>query len=583
MTQGQDGPVSVLAPGRQIGDRYRVDRQLGTGGMGAVYLATHLELGRQDAVKVLRPGIASDTAAIARFRRGAQNAGSVRHENVCTIYDFFRAEEGYCLAMEFVAGESLEDVLARDGPLPLERGFRITQQVAAALGAAHAAGIVHRDLKPANIMLTAGGAGGVDRVKVVDFDISKGMEPAADSAVTATYMIVGTPKYMSPEQLLGEALDGRSDVYSLALVFYRILTGACPFPTDSREKLWSRAVGDIEPKRLADMACADAIPEAVQAVLDRALRRSPEDRTPSAAAFATELRAALVAAADETQVTPALRPPVDPPRPDPDLLPPTSEARPHSSGSKRLRPRTVATGAAALTVAFVMTGWLVLGVELGPAPTDAGPEVGSSEAGAAPDAPPETGPLPGTQADPEPDRPPTDGRSPAAEGTSAPVANVPEPAAPRPAAPAVHTLSLGEWGLFEEDFTQSLRFGVRYDVDSPDETAWCLAVQYRDASGPVRALDGAAALGGGGASYRTIRLAAGRQSGATSVSSELDGLDLGLDLMNARNRFEARLAAWPKPCAEIAPGERPMAESDLGATVCLIRSAAGIASDPVCR
>ena len=171
----------------------------------------------------------SDPDAIARFNREAANASRLNHPNVCGIYDFGETPEGLIyLAMEFIEGDSLTSLIEKNGSLPAPRAASIIHQAADALAVAHDHGIVHRDLKPDNIMI-AKGRDGSDLVKVVDFGIAKASSSDAQK-VTKTGLVVGTPEYMSPEQLAGDKLDGRSDIYSLGLVAFNCLTGVLPFP-----------------------------------------------------------------------------------------------------------------------------------------------------------------------------------------------------------------------------------------------------------------------------------------------------------------------------------------------------------------
>ena len=212
--------------GSIIADRYHVLKHLGAGGMGRVYLAEHVKMGRQCAIKVLHPAMAGDSEAISRFNREAANASRIDHPNVAAIYDFGETHDGLLyLAMQYIEGETLTRIMAAEGALPPLRATDIVRQAAEGLYAAHALGIVHRDLKPDNIMVNAG-ADGVDSVKVVDFGIAK-TTGETSQGVTRTGIVVGTPEYMSPEQLAGETVDGRSDLYSLALVAFNLLTGAC--------------------------------------------------------------------------------------------------------------------------------------------------------------------------------------------------------------------------------------------------------------------------------------------------------------------------------------------------------------------
>jgi serine/threonine-protein kinase len=274
-----------------VADRYHIVKKLGEGGMGAVYLGEHVKMGRKSAIKVMAGSMASDPDAIARFNREAANAARINHPNVCAIYDFGETPDGIIyLAMEFIEGESLGAVLDREGILPPARAVDIVRQTAEALQAAHDLGIVHRDLKPDNIML-ARGRGGVEVVKVVDFGIAKAMTGDEGQQVTKTGLVVGTPEYMSPEQLSGDVLDGRSDVYSLALVCYRMLTGTFPFPSETAQEMMIKRLTDL-PQPLDAARPGVAHPPALQQVMDHALARMPADRFASAVQFAGEVVAA---------------------------------------------------------------------------------------------------------------------------------------------------------------------------------------------------------------------------------------------------------------------------------------------------
>ena len=277
--------------GQVVADRYHVVKKLGEGGMGQVYLAEHVKMGRRSAIKVMNPSMVHDPDAIARFNREAANASRITHPNVCAIYDFGETPDGLIyLAMEFIEGEPLTDLLEREGALPLERATAIFQQTADALQAAHDLGIVHRDLKPDNIMLTRG-RGGADVVKVVDFGIAKAVGgDEAGQKVTKTGLVVGTPEFMSPEQLSGDTLDGRSDLYSLALVCYRMLTGKLPFEATTVQETMIKRLTD-EPLKLAESRPDLSFPAGLQAVLDTALARTPAERYQTVAKFAGDVAA----------------------------------------------------------------------------------------------------------------------------------------------------------------------------------------------------------------------------------------------------------------------------------------------------
>ena len=288
--------------GQVVAERYHVLRKLGEGGMGQVYLAEHLRMGRKSAVKVMNPALSRDADAISRFNREASNASRISHPNVAAIYDFGETADGLIyLAMEYIDGEPLTKLVERQGALLPARAGSIVRQAGEALAAAHDLGIVHRDLKPDNIMI-ARGRDGADIVKVVDFGIAKAAGSDVQN-VTRTGLIVGTPEYMSPEQLAGDPLDARSDIYSLGLVAFTMLTGALPFPSETAQESMIMRLTE-RPRSLAEMRPATNWPESVQRVIDRALERDAKARYGSAAELGRELEAALMAM-PETSVSAA--------------------------------------------------------------------------------------------------------------------------------------------------------------------------------------------------------------------------------------------------------------------------------------
>ena len=277
--------------GSVVHEKFHVMKKLGEGGMGAVYLAEHVKMGRKVALKVMNPGMHQDADAIARFNREAKNASQLNHPNVCAIYDFGETPEGMIyLAMEFIEGSSLSGVIEKNGALTPARAASIIHQAADALQVAHDYGIVHRDLKPDNIMI-AKGRDGSDMVKVVDFGIAKASSSDAQK-VTKTGLVVGTPEYMSPEQLAGDKLDGRSDIYSLALVAFNCLTGTLPFPSNSAQEAMIMRLTD-HPKTLAEMKPDRTWPDELQAVMDKALARDAAERYQNAAEFGRMLSRAV--------------------------------------------------------------------------------------------------------------------------------------------------------------------------------------------------------------------------------------------------------------------------------------------------
>jgi serine/threonine-protein kinase len=289
-TLRSSGPTQDLV-GQVLADRYHILKKLGEGGMGQVYLAEHVKMGRRSAIKVMNPSMVYDPEAVARFNREAANASRISDSHVCAIYDFGETPDGLIyLAMEFIEGEPLTELLRQEGALPVARAADIGIQVAAALQAAHDLGIVHRDLKPDNIMLTRS-RDGADAVKVVDFGLAKAVGgEGGGQKVTRTGLVVGTPEFMSPEQLSGDKLDGRSDVYSLGLVLFNMLTGTLPFPADSVQEAMIKRLTD-EPAELLEVRPDLHFPPGLQQILDTALARSPVDRYQSAAKFAHDLAA----------------------------------------------------------------------------------------------------------------------------------------------------------------------------------------------------------------------------------------------------------------------------------------------------
>jgi serine/threonine-protein kinase len=278
--------------GRLLADRYKVLRSIGEGGMGRVYLAEHVRMGRLSAVKVMSPSLAPTPDAISRFNREAANASRINQPNVASIYDFGETEDGTLyLAMEYVEGETLSAVLRREGPFTPVRAAEITGQIADGLTAAHHLGIVHRDLKPDNILVTRS-HDGREWVKIVDFGIAKTTQADSDQNVTSLGMAVGTPEYMSPEQIAGEQLDGRTDLYSLGLVLFNMLTNTLPHPAlTSKQSLVQRLTA--RPRTLADVRPNVSWPARLQVALDRALAPEPNERFRTVGELAAVVRAAV--------------------------------------------------------------------------------------------------------------------------------------------------------------------------------------------------------------------------------------------------------------------------------------------------
>jgi serine/threonine protein kinase len=292
-----DSTVAVALPvdpliGRTFDDKYRLDERLGVGGMGTVYRATHLLIDRPVAVKVLNPRFVEDEAAQARFRREARAAGRLQHTNAVAVTDFGRAEDGYVyIVMELLEGVTLREVLAREAPLDTARAVSMMLQVSAAVAAAHEAGIIHRDLKPANIFI-------VQRphapavVKVLDFGIAKLAAEAIDDddhqTLTQVGVMIGTPRYMSPEQCDGATLTPAADVYSLGIILYEMLTSVTPFTgTSPLAVALKHSTESPRPPR----ELVHTIPPALEEVVLHALEKKPGERPQDAGAFRRELYA----------------------------------------------------------------------------------------------------------------------------------------------------------------------------------------------------------------------------------------------------------------------------------------------------
>ena len=269
----------MLATGTTIAG-YRVDGILGTGGMGVVYEATQLSLRRTVALKVLAPHLSSDSAFAARFRREAMLQAALEHPSIVTVYEAGDSEDGLFLAMKLVRGTNLKQLIL-DGLAP-RRALDLLEQIAAALDTAHDAGLIHRDVKPQNMLVDH-----EDRAFLADFGLTKG---ASERGITRTGQYMGSLDYVSPEQIKGEPLSSRSDLYAFATVLYECLAGEVPFPRETEAALLFAHVTE-PPPRLTDLD--PDLPPSLDAVVVRGLAKSPADRYPSATALVEAARAAL--------------------------------------------------------------------------------------------------------------------------------------------------------------------------------------------------------------------------------------------------------------------------------------------------
>ena len=263
-----------------LAGRYRIISPLGSGGMADVYLAEDERLSRRVAVKVLKARLAADDEFVERFRIEAQAAASLNHSSIVAVYDRGSADDVTYIAMEYVAGESLKQRLRRDGALPPDEAVAVALAVLSALGAAHARHIVHRDVTSYNVMLAEDG-----RVVVTDFGIAR----MGDSALTRTGAMMGTSSYLSPEQAQGRPADERSDLYSLGVVLYEMLTGRVPFKGESDVAVAMQHVQTAPPN---PRTLTPAVSEALAATVMRALSKDPADRFQDAEEFAAALRRA---------------------------------------------------------------------------------------------------------------------------------------------------------------------------------------------------------------------------------------------------------------------------------------------------
>ena len=267
-----------LQPGVLFGERYEILGVLGQGGMGAVYKARDRELDRLIALKVIRPELATDPAILQRFKQELILSRNITHKNVVRIYDLGEAEGIRFISMEYVDGEDLRTILRREGKLSPKDAIAVVEQVCRALDSAHSEGVIHRDLKPQNIMRDKHG-----RIVVMDFGLARSL---GDSGLTQTGAIVGTMEYMSPEQALGGTLDQRSDIFSVGLIFYELLTGKAPYEADTaiaslmkRTREQARSASDVEA----------SVPRSLSAIVSRCLEREPANRYHSAVELLQQL------------------------------------------------------------------------------------------------------------------------------------------------------------------------------------------------------------------------------------------------------------------------------------------------------
>jgi serine/threonine-protein kinase len=334
--------VTELTEGAVLRGKYQILGKLGQGGMGIVYKAKHLHFDEICALKVVTSHLAEEAGFLHRFRAEALVMRKLAHPNAVRVQDFDETEDGRpFMVMEYVEGRSLDKLLATGIPFPPRRAVRITMQAASALGAAHALGIIHRDIKPANILLAEAPDGG-DLVKVLDFGVAKVKEGSTlvmGGSLTRTGFVVGTPEYMSPEQargVRGEELDGRTDLYSLGVVLYEMLTGRLPFTADTPVMM---LMAHVQTEPLNPRELRADLPLPLTTLVLRALEKDPERRFPTAEAMREALetleqdRTVRLTPAPAPSAVRGLRTPTPPPRVPPP--PPPPEGRISPPGAKQ--------------------------------------------------------------------------------------------------------------------------------------------------------------------------------------------------------------------------------------------------------
>src|SRR5436305_9012664 len=267
--------------GELVANRYELQEVVGTGGMATVYRAVDTLLERNVALKILHPHYGDDAEYVERFRREARSVAQLSHRNIVTVIDRGQDDDQQYIVFEYVDGESLKELVDRTGPLPCRRAIELALQVAHALAFAHQHGLVHRDVKPQNVLITQDGD-----AKVTDFGIARSMD--VEHGVTQTGTVLGTSNYLSPEQARGQTVTRATDVYSLGVVLYELLTGEVPFPGENFVAVAMKHLNEPPPSLLEKR---HDVPMRLVAAVERALAKDPLQRFQTMDAFGAELRA----------------------------------------------------------------------------------------------------------------------------------------------------------------------------------------------------------------------------------------------------------------------------------------------------
>ena len=331
-------PVQTV-PAELISERYEVEELVGAGGMSSVYRARDQLLERYVALKILHPQYGEDEEYVERFRREARSVAKLSHPHIVTVIDRGEDDGRQYIVFEYVDGENLKQLVERTGPLPTRSAIELAVSIADALAFAHENGIVHRDVKPQNVLITPDGD-----AKVTDFGIARSLD--VEHGVTQTGTVLGTSNYLSPEQAGGKVTTPSTDIYSLGVVVYELLTAEVPFPGENFVAIAMKHINEPAPDVLAKRP---DVPLRLAAAVDRALEKDPAQRFPTMAAFAAELRLCLtdldLPDAERTLIVPS---------------PVLKESRPHRARTARSRAPLYAL-LGLLAVAAIVAGVLALG------------------------------------------------------------------------------------------------------------------------------------------------------------------------------------------------------------------------------